>query len=356
VRGNIGLRYADTDQQSTGTIGGGRLNTVGASYDNWLPSLNLSFEVMPDLFIRVAAAKTVTRARLDQMTANQNISFNPLSCVDSNADQIPDRVIAYNPPSLVCFNLGGGNPALQPYKSTAYDISIEKYFSPGTAIIVAAFHKDLSDWVLDFSELADLTQSINNAGFGSILTGNPNVAVGRFSGPVNFADGKITGVEGTVRVNFGDLADALDGFGGFYSITYSDAEVQNQNFNPIAIPGYSDITWSGDIFYEKHGFRAKLAARHRSGFLSEVQNFAGQLQGADAQPETILDAQIGYTFEKADGFLNGVQILAEVFNLTNEPFVTQNDLFNPAGAVIGAFPSRHETYGRTFNFTVRKTF
>ena len=356
VRGNIGLRYADTDQQSTGTIAGGRLNTVGASYDNWLPSLNLSFEVMPDLFIRVAAAKTVTRARLDQMTANQNIGFNPLSCVDNNNDQRPDQVIAYNPPALVCFNLGGGNPQLQPYRSTSYDISIEKYFSPGSAIIVAAFHKDLSDWVLDFSELADLTQSINNAGFGAILGNRPDVAIGRFSGPVNFADGKITGVEGTVRVNFGDLTDALDGFGGFYSITYSDAEVQNQNFNPIAIPGYSDITWSGDIFYEKHGFRAKLAARHRSGFLSEVQNFAGQLQGADAQPETILDAQIGYTFEKADGFLNGVQILAEVFNLTNEPFVTQNDLFNPAGAVIGAFPSRHETYGRTFNFTVRKTF
>lgn len=356
VRGNIGLRYSDTEQGSTGTIGGGLTNTVGTSYGNWLPSMNLSFEIMPDTFIRLAAAKTITRSRLDQMTANQNITVNPLSCTDTNGDQVPDTVIAFNPPQLVCFNLGGGNPFLQPYSSTSYDISFEKYFSPGSAIIVAAFHKDLSDWIIDFNEVIDLTQSINNAGFGSILTTAPELATGVFSGPVNFADGKITGVEGTLRVNFGDLSDALDGFGGFYSITYADAEVQNQNFNPLPIPGYSDLTWSGDIFYEKHGFRAKLAARYRSGFLSEVQNFDGSLSGADAQSETIIDAQIGYTFENADGFLNGVQLLAEVFNLTNAPFVTQNDLFNAGGQQVGTFPSRHELYGRTFNFTIRKSF
>jgi len=356
VRGNVGLRYADTKQESTGTIGGGILNTVGASYDNWLPSMNLSFEVMPDTFIRIAAAKTVTRARLDQMTANQNIGFNAQSCRDTNNDQRPDQVVAYNPPSVVCFNLGGGNPTLQPYQSTSYDISFEKYFTPGTAIIVAAFHKDLSDWIIDFTALTDLTQSIENFGAGGILQTNPEVAVGIFNGPVNFSDGKITGIEGTVRLNFGDFSDTLDGFGGFASVTYADAEVLNQANNPIPIPGYSDVTWSGDIFYEKYGFRAKLAARYRSGFLSEVQNFDGGLSGANAQPETILDAQIGYTFEKEGSFLNGVQVLAEVFNLTNEPFVTENALFNAGGQQVGTFPSRHELYGRTFNFTIRKSF
>jgi iron complex outermembrane receptor protein len=357
VRGNIGLRYSDTSQESTGTIGGGLLNTVGASYDNWLPSMNFSFEVAEDTFIRLAAAKTVTRARLDQMTANQNIGFNTQSCIDTNNDQRPDTVVAYNPPSLVCFSLGGGNPQLQPYRSTSFDISLEKYFSPGSAIIIAAFHKELSDWVIDFSELKDLSQSIENFGAGGILQTNPQVATGIFSGPVNFSDGKITGIEGTVRVNFGDFSDTLDGFGGFASVTYSDAQVDNQVGNPISIPGYSDITWSGDVFYEKNGFRAKLAARYRAGFLSEVQNFDGSLSGAQAQPETILDAQIGYTFENAEGALNGVQILAEVFNLTNAPFVTENTLQNAAGtAVVGTHPSRHELYGRTFQFTVRKSF
>ncbi len=358
VRGNIGLRYADTTQNSIGTITGGRPNDVEYSFDNWMPSLNLAFEVMPDTFIRVAASQTVTRARLDQLAANQNIGSRNQVCTDTNGDQIPDTLLpgAFNPPQNVCYTLSGGNPQLEPYRSTNLDISFEKYFSEGTAIIVAGFYKDLSDWVLDLTSTADLTQAVNTAGWQALLNANPQLATGTFSGPTNFANGKIQGIEGTVRLNFGDFSDALDGFGAFASVTYADAEI-SRGGRTAPIPGYSDVTWSSDIFYEKNGLRAKLAARYRSGFLSEVQNFAGQLQGAQALPETILDAQIGYTFEKAEGALNGVQILAEVFNLTNEPFVTQNDLFNAAGtAVVGTFPSRHETYGRTFNVTIRKNF
>lgn len=285
VRGNIGLRYVDTKQSSIGTLSGGRVNEVEFSYDNWLPSANLAFEVMEDTFIRVAFAQTITRARLDQLAANQNLTFNPLVCRDTNGDQVPDSIVpgAFNPPANVCFTVSGGNPTLQPYRSTSFDVSFEKYFSPGTAIIVAAFHKDLSDWVVNQPAVIDFTQQIENAGFGSILQSSPDIAVGAFDGPVNFSDGKITGIEGTLRFNFGDFSDALDGFGGFYSITYSDAEITPPGNAPISIPGYSDLTWSGDIFYEKYGFRAKLAARYRGGFLSEVPNFSGGLEGAEAQ-------------------------------------------------------------------------
>lgn len=356
VRGNIGLRYVDTEQSSTGTISGGFTNNVTESYDHWLPSMNLSFEIMPDTFIRLAAAKTITRSRLDQLAANQNLTFNNQSCADTDNDQIPDTNIDFDPPAQVCFNLGGGNPLLQPFQSTSYDISFEKYFTPGTAIIVAAFHKDLSDWIVDVTSLRDLTREIELAQQDGILTANPELSLGRVNLPTNFADGSITGIEGTVRVNFGDIADALDGFGGFYSVTYADAEIEQPGTTPIPIQGYSDVTWSGDIFYEKYGFRAKLAARYRAGFLSEVQNFDGSLSGASAQPETVLDAQIGYTFDKPGSALNGLGILFEVFNLTDEPFVTENDLRNAGGQVVGTFPSRHEIYGRTFNVTVRKSF
>ncbi len=356
LRGNIGLKYADTTQSSTGTIGGGLLNTVETNFNDFLPSANLSFEVADDFFIKLAAAKTITRARLDQMAANQNITVNPLSCTDTNGDQIPDTVLAFNPPSVVCFNLSGGNPALQPYEAVAFDISFEKYFSAGTAVILAVFHKDLSDWIIDFNDTIDLEQQINNAGFGGILTSAPELATGSFSGPVNFADGSITGIEATARIDFADLSPSLEGFGGSFSYTYADAEVEDQNMSPLPIPGYSENIWSGDIFFERDGFQAKVSARHRSGFLSEVQNFDGSLSGADAQSETIVDAQIGYTFEGTGGFLEGLGFQFEVFNLTDEPFVTQNDLFDAGGSQVGTFPSRHEIYGRTYNFTVKKAF
>ena len=355
LRGNIGMRYVHTKQSSTGTIAGG-VNTVRDSYSNWLPSANLSFEVADDTFIKLAFAKSITRARLDQLAANQNITSNPLSCIDTNGDQIPDRIIAFNPPQITCFNLSGGNPTLKPYKSTSFDVSFEKYFSRGTALSVAVFHKDLSDWVIQFSDTIDVSQQIVNAGFGAILNTAPEIGIASFSGPVNFSDGKITGIEGTLRLDFADLSEGLDGFGTSFSYTYADASIDDQNGNTIDIPGYSKHVWSAEAFYEKNGFQTKISARNRSGFLSEVQNFDGSLSGAQALSETIVDAQIGYTFEDREDFLNGFGIQFEVFNLTNEPFVTENDLFNSAGAEVGTFPSRHELYGRTYNITLKKSF
>jgi len=356
LRGNLGLQYVDSTQKSTGTLTGFGVNNVSDSYDRWLPSANLSFEVADDTFVKLAFAKTITRARLDQLAANQSIGFNTQSCTDEDLDQIPDTVGSFDPPSLVCFNVNGGNPNLRPFKSTSFDLSFEKYFSATSALSLAVFHKDLADWVIAFSSLADLTDQINNAGYGAILDSNPEVAIGTVNGPVNFSSGKITGIEGTLRIDFADLTDTFDGFGGSFSATYADASVDDQNGVPIAIPGYSKYIWSSDLFYEKNGWQAKLSARYRDGFLSEVQNFDGSLSGADARAETILDGQIGYTFEERDDFLKGFGIQFEVFNITNEPFVTQNDLLDGSGNVIGNAASRHELYGRTYNVTIKKEF
>ncbi len=357
VTGNAGFQYVDTTQSSVGTIIGS-INDVTDSYTDWLPSVNIAFEVMPDTFVRLAFAQTITRARLDQIAANQNLTVNALSCVDTDMDGIPDTVLAFNPPSLVCFNISGGNPNLRPYRSTSYDVSIEKYFSRTSALAVAFFHKELSDWVVNFNQTLDITQQIENAGFGSILTSSPELATARLDGPINFSDGRITGVEATLRLDLKDFTEKFDGFGASFSYTYADGEITDPSgLGTVDIPGYSKTTWAGDIFYEKNGVQAKLSARHRGPFLSEIQNFDGSLSGADAQAETIVDGQIGYRFER--GALNGFGIQFEVFNITNEPFVTQNDLFqnrDRSQPVVGTFPSRHELYGRTFNVTIKKEF
>jgi TonB-dependent receptor len=67
LRGNIGVRYVETDQTSTGyvfTAGAPLLTTVSREYDNTLPSLNLAWDVNDDIVIRLAAAGAMSRPGL----------------------------------------------------------------------------------------------------------------------------------------------------------------------------------------------------------------------------------------------------------------------------------------------------
>lgn len=355
VRGNVGFQYVDTTQESTGTLNFGSnqfINTVEESYSNFLPSLNLSFEIAEDTFIRAAASRTLTRPRLDQLAANQGLGFDNTVCLDTTGDQLPDTLVpGATDADSSCFNLGGGNPFLQPYMSNSFDLAFEQYFGTNSAVSIAVFHKQLEDWVIDQSTFVDGTQIIETGGLGSFLAANPETARTRLSGPTNFADGSITGLEATLRLNLDDyLPENLEGFGTSFSYTVAENDLENETGQSITIPGYSNDIWSADVYYENHGFRGKVSARYRDGFLSEVQNFDGSLSGAQALEETIIDAQIGYEWDS--GPLEGFSINLEAYNLTNEPFATENVTANPD--VI--FPSRHEAYGTTYNITIAKSF
>lgn len=358
VRGNFGLQYVDVTQSSTGEIqnnGNREIQTFGDTYDHWLPSANLSFEVAEDTFLRLAVAKSVTRPRLDQLAANQNINVNSLVCEDLNDDGLVDNVVRFEPTNgRNCFNVDGGNPFLRPYQSTSFDASVEKYFGDVGAIAIAVYHKDLSDYVLGSSRLTDISSQIEFIGFGPTITANPELAVNALSTQENVQDGSITGVEATLRLSFDNfLPESLQGFGFNGSYTYADTSVDGLDGNPVQIPGFSSDVAAAEIYYENHGFRARVNTRYRSGFLSEVPQFDGSLVGADALSETIIDAQIGYEWD--EGPLEGFSVNIEGSNLTNEPFRTENDL-DGTGPGTDTFVSRYEQYGRTFNFTVAKKF
>jgi iron complex outermembrane receptor protein len=355
--GNVGFQYQDVDQSSTANLQGGgeRQQTLGASESYFLPSANLSFEVSPDTFLRFAAAQTVTRPRLDNLAANQTVSINNQVCADTDGDFVPDSLVGFTIPTNACFNISGGNPQLEPYQSTSFDVSYEKYFGPTTALSVAVFHKELSDWVETATRTTDITEQLNSIGIPALdafVAANPEVATAVTSFPENISDGSITGIEATLRMSLDDyLPQQFEGFGFNASYTYADSSLSGAlSGDDIRIPGYSDNVWSGDIYYENHGWRSRISARHRSGFLSEVPQFDGSLTGAEAQDETIVDLQIGYEWE--EGSLEGFSVNFEVFNLTNEPFVTEAETIDPS--VV--FPSRHEDYGTTYNITVSKTF
>lgn len=357
VLGNVGFQYQNVDQSSTAKLQGGgeRQQTLGAENDYFLPSANLSFEVAPDTFLRLAAAKTVTRPRLDNLAANQTVSINNQVCADTDGDFVPDSLVGFTLPTNPCFSIGGGNPQLEPYQSTSFDVSFERYLTPTSAFSVAIFHKELSDWVENASRAEDISAQLAAIGVPALdafIAANPQVATAVSNFPENISDGSITGVEATLRMNLDEyLPASLAGFGFNASYTYADSNLSGAISNQdIRIPGYSDEVWSGDVYYENYGWRARVSTRYRAGFLSEVPQFDGSLTGAEAQDETIVDLQLGYEWD--NGPLEGFGVNFEVFNLTNEPFVTEAE--TAAAGVV--FPSRYEEYGTTYSLTVSKKF
>src|SRR3546814_12015389 len=67
VTGNAGVRYAKTDQSSSG-LNSGTFVTVERSYDDWLPSFNLNLHPTDNIILRGAIAKVITRPTLGSLT------------------------------------------------------------------------------------------------------------------------------------------------------------------------------------------------------------------------------------------------------------------------------------------------
>ena len=357
--GNIGLQYIETDQESTGQFGSfansaGSEATLGDEYTHWLPTLNLSYDASDDLVLRLGAGKAISRPQINDLSANLSVNSSALVCPDANGDGVPDTFLGLDSSTTnTCLSFGGGNPFLRPYETTYGDLSAEYYFSPAGAISIAGFVKDIDDYVQGFNTI------INDAGLASqslgsdFVSANPDAAFINVGGPANVGTGDLKGVEVALRLPLEDISDNpfLSGFGVNAAFTYTDASVEFGG-NEVDIPGYSSETASGEIYYERNGFRARLNARYRSGFQAEILQFNGQNIGAKALSETLLDAQIGYDFDDRFGeFVDGTSVNFEVYNITDEPFRTTNTT-----AAGEDFVRRREDYGRTYNITVSKKF
>nr|MBA4769375.1 TonB-dependent receptor [Sphingobium sp.] len=323
LKGAIGLQVIHTRQASTGTISNfanGVVTVVPASgkesFTDFLPSAQLSVELEPGFFVKIGAAQTMVRPRMDQERVNQEYNFN-LANVGLGSDP------QYSP-----FSSNGGNIALRPYQSTNIDLSIEKYFPGGGYLSLAGFFKNLTDFVDPNNNIA--------YDFSGVLPSLPApirdqiVADGSFIGllkaPANTGKGTIMGVEGTASLPFKVFSETLDGFGIFASGSYTHSAVKYGS-NPtdvVTLPGLSKWVASGTAYYEKSGFQARVSYRYRSSFLGEVAGLSAAPTFRTAKAEGILDAQIGYEFQS--GPLTGLSILLQGKNLTDQPFVTyQND-------------------------------
>ena len=319
VTGALGVQVVHTKQTSTGRIAS--LQTIanvptvvlapatgGSSYTDVLPSLALSFNIAHNTFLKTGVSKTMIRPRLDQERVTQNVSIDFSRLAGTTA-------------ANSAFSSSGGNPALQPYRSLNVDASLEHYFAKSGYVAFSGYYKKLTKFVdptnsttFDFASLA--------ANLPASIRSQIGTTQGRLSLPANTGRGYIWGQEVTVSMPFSNLTSALDGFGIFASASHVKSKVRYANSpSAITIPGQSKWVGTAEAYFEKSGFQARVSYRYRSKFLAEIAGLSANPEYRTSKAEGILDAQIGYEFQKGT-MLQGLSVLLQAKNLTDRPFVT----------------------------------
>ncbi|QLE85466.1 TonB-dependent receptor [Shewanella sp. Scap07] len=305
LTGNFGVQAVQTNQSSNGKAVqdvNGNLEVVDSygedDYLEWLPSMNISLGLTDSQRIVFAAARTMSRARMDQMNASASFNYDPTG------------------PGGIYYTGSSGNPQLKPWMANQVDLSYENYFSDQGYFAIAAYYKKLENTVYTDTVFID---------FEDVIPGvEPGKGQGSFDVPQNGEGGYIQGIEASVSLDFGYFADALEGFGTILNGSYNDSEVKEKpDSDPIPLQGLSEKTFNATVYYERAGFEARISSRYRSEFLGEVTAISLSRQQVNVAAETVVDAQIGYDFGQG-GFtsLDGLSIMFQVNNLTDEPFTT----------------------------------
>jgi len=336
IKGNAGFQIVHTNQSADGFAasnpGSGTISAPisdGAKYTDFLPSLNASYEIAPKTLVRFGVARMLARARMDQLNPGVGYSFNL-------ANNVPGANITHSP-----WSGSIGNSKLRPLMADTIDLAVEKYFGRGAYVSVGGFFKHLENWIYRQDSTHDFT--------GTPTPGNvtPTFNQGIVSQWQNGNSGKVYGFEGSLSLPFSTFSTSLDGFGVLASASYTDSEVTEGSAAPIKMPGLSRWVVNGTAYYEKNGFQVRASGRYRSKFLAEVSGLSLVRDRVMAAQELVVDAQIGYTFQS--GSLEGLGILLQGSNLTNERFMTY---YNDDQRQVRDYQS----YGRNFMIGVTYKF
>jgi len=313
----------------------------GKKYTDILPSMNLALELPHDMKLRLAAAITVARPRLDDLGGGASYT------VTSDQGAPP----SYNGVQYYWSRSGGGNPELEPWKANAYDLSFEKYFGDNRGYVsAAAYYKDLETYITNESVLEDFSA----VPLPPVIPGDPttyNTANANRTGvstlKVNGKGGYVRGFEVTASVPFSLFAEPLDGFGVIVSGAKNKSSIII-NGEQTPIPGLSTKIFNSTLYYEKYGFSARVSNRYRDDFVGEVPQFDATLVLNNVGSESLLDAQIGYSFEQ--GTLKGLSVALSGTNLTDEPFVLSNVGEDPYHLI------KHQKYGAIYALALSYSF
>lgn len=305
LRGNVGLRYYNTEIDSTGLVNGTEYVTVTREYDGVLPAVNLAWYATEDLVVRASAGKNLTRPTLGSLTVTGSVNTDPLS-------------------GSTGLHISAGNPALEPFETTNMEVGIEYYFEDVGYVSISHFRKDIDNFIATktisipygdtgypLALLEGATDEDGNAQTGSTLY--------NFSQPQNLTDSDFSGWEFAVQRDFDFLPAPFDNFGGIANYTYADGDslhtilVDGENVE-VSRPffGLSKNTVNMTLYYETESWGARVSAAHRDEYLTVVETSSSDQDEAGFHGTTYWDFSAFYNVSE------DIKISLEGINLSDE--------------------------------------
>jgi TonB-dependent receptor len=257
LRGDVGVRYVETKLASTGLLAGSGQNistTEDRKYDDTLPAVNLVLEVMPELLVRAAYSKVMSRPPLGSLSPG--IAIGGFS----------------TPPTVTV-----GNPDLEPFRADAYDLSFEWYFADEALIALALFRKDIDSFVVNDIDFAPWT----SLGYpDSLLAQVPALPsqVFEIRKPVNGSGGKLEGFEIQYQQPFTFLPgpDWVSNFGTILNYTSVESKVNFANEGAPArilnLVGLSEQSANATLYYDNDTFSARVSMAYRDSFMTNANS------------------------------------------------------------------------------------
>ena len=290
LRGNVGLRWVQTDYSGEGRIDVDTATdefliddapVLSQTYDDFLPSANfaLGFGEGENVIIRGAVARALTRPTINEINPGIDINFEDLE---------GER----------------GNPEIDPFRAWTYDLGLEYYFGPTNEGLFAinAFYKDVENFIVPIQ--LEETFAFPEVGVPSAV-----YTIDTFT---NGGSAEIAGIEVAFQTPFTFLPEPFDGFGIFANYTYTDSEFTDQFGNTFTFPGASEHSANIVGYYEKGGFSGRLAYNYRDDFLVVVSPDADGQNTQFVESQGRLDLALRYRFE------NGLRFNIDVLNITEE--------------------------------------
>ncbi|MBB6246209.1 TonB-dependent receptor [Rhodanobacter sp. A1T4] len=312
LTGNVGVRVSHQSQYSNGlqqvgngagipiTDGNGYTSddfaplTVGKTYTDYLPSLNLIYHLTDDDQMRFSAAKVLSRPPIDQMLAGAG------SYITNGQYNV----------------YGGTSPLLNPLRATQYDLDYEHYFDDSSGALTAGvFFKDVKSFIQQVTY-----NNYDFAAAGITVPIDPTTGVpyqnGEFQTAYNAKGGLVRGLElSGSKTHF--LPGIWSGLGvdGNFALTSSTVRNPTTLGGPttyVGLPGLSKRVASMAVFYDYGPFSARLSGNYRSAFLSDTQlSVTNQL--VTFAGETVFDFQASYNVTKQ------LSVVYQLLNLSNQP-------------------------------------